>query len=118
MGAGFQQQEKELKNAKAEIETLKTALMRLEGGVHCPPNVDSNNKDLLAEVNSLKAVLKDKDQEIAEKDQEIVEKDQEIASLQLQRAYGFTEVERLEDRLRPFRHQELEQTWASSSMSC
>ena len=39
------------------------------------------------------------------------EKDIEIASLEAVRDYGFTEVDRLERALRPFKHHELEQTW-------
>jgi len=95
---GYKQQEGDLKKAKTEIGTLKATIKKLQAAGHAPaPTNDNANKNLIAEVSSLKAVLQ--------------EKDMEIASLKLERDYGLVEVDRLEDALRPFKHQELEQTW-------
>ena len=126
--AGYEKQEEDLKKAKTEIGILKATIKKLHAPVHAPaPANDDANKNLvttnnsrnnndacphllyfshlrrnlcffqIAEVISLKAVLK--------------EKDFEIASLKLERDYGLVEVDRLENALRPFKHQELEQTW-------
>jgi len=95
---GYKQQEGDLKKAKTEIGTLKATIKKLQAAGHAPaPTNDNANKNLIAEVSSLKAVLQ--------------EKDMEIASLKLERDYGLVEVDRLEGALRPFKHQELEQTW-------
>ena len=126
--AGYEKQEEDLKKAKTEIGILKATIKKLHAPVHAPApanddanknlvttNNSSNNNDAcphllylshlrrtlcffqVAEVCSLKAVLK--------------EKDFEIASLKLERDCGFTEVNRLERALRPYKHHELEQTW-------
>lgn len=116
---GYKKQEGDLKKTKTEIGTLKATIKKLQAAGHAPASTNDNaNKNLvksmsssttpairgrpsvcsqIAEVSSLKAVLQ--------------EKDMEIASLKLERDYGLVEVDRLENALRPFKHQELEQTW-------
>ena len=117
---GYKKQEEELRTAKKEMEKLKAVVKKLQAATHAPATTNDNaNENLVktlstfttsfqplnkrprflqvAEVISLKAVLQDKNFE--------------IASLKLERNCGFAEVARLEEALRPFKHQELEQTW-------
>jgi len=95
---GYKKQEEELRTAKKEMEKLKAVVKKLQAATHAPATTNDNaNENLVAEVISLKAILQDKNFE--------------IASLKLERNCGFAEVARLEEALRPFKHQELEQTW-------
>jgi len=99
--AGYQQMEEDLKNAQTENATLKAAIKKLYAAVVVPAN-DIANKNLTAENVALKAALQ--------------EKDEEIVGLKLERDCGFTEVERLERALKPFKHHEFEQTWGVTGM--